>query len=431
MNILVIGTGYVGTTTALVFAEMGHKVTGLDIDEKKIRDLQNAKMPFYEPGLLELLLKNLKSGSINFTTNTEEAIKNNEIIFICVGTPSAKNGQADLKYVREVAYSIGKYINGYKVIVDKSTVPVGTAEMVEGWIIDKSKGEQTFDVVSNPEFLKEGSALYDALHPDRIVIGANSNKAYKIMNELYSGVDCPIVETSPRTAEMIKYAANSFLALKISYINEIARLCEELDINVIDVSKGIGLDKRIGPSFLQAGIGYGGSCFPKDVKALLESGKVHSIDLSLLDNAITINETQPIYFLQKIKREIGTFNGKTVAILGLSFKPNTDDVRESPSIRIIQELLKEGAIIKVHDPVVILPEEKTVKQKNHIEETIENAEVIILCTDWDHYKNFDWEDISTRSKVRCFCDGRNCLESHLFSSQGIQYIGVGTKRKGG
>ena len=425
MNILVIGTGYVGTTTALVFAEQGHQVMGVDIDEKKISSLKAGKLHFYEEGLEELLCKHLAQDNICFTTNMEEAIQKNEIIYICVGTPSKQDGSADLTYVEQVARAIGTYMNEYKVVVTKSTVPVGTAEKVTNWILESKQASHEFDVVSNPEFLREGSALYDALHPDRIVVGASSPKAFGKMKELFYNVKSPYMETTQRAAELIKYAANSFLALKISYINELARLCDQLNININDVAKGMGLDNRIGVSFLGAGIGYGGSCFPKDVNALINTAQSHSILLSILKSAVSINKTQPLYVLEKMKQILGGWDERTVAVLGLSFKAGTDDTRESPSLFIIDYLVKQGVCVKVHDPVAKCMLDKA-QQFPTIEEAVSGADAVFICTDWLQYKEFAWESIKSEMKQSIVFDGRNCLDKEKMKHLGFMYHGVGS-----
>lgn len=355
MKILIIGTGYVGTTTGLIFCEMGHQVTGLDLDDKKIKALEAGKLHFYEPGLEDLLTKHVGANNISFTKKVKKAVKENDVIFICVGTPQGVDGSADLSFVKNVAESIGENMDNYKVIVTKSTVPVGTAELVTKWIRKKQNDPIPFDVVSNPEFLREGSAVLDALNPDRIVIGTTSEKARAIMRDLYKDFHCPIVETNPRASEMIKYAANSFLALKISYINELARLCNRLQINVNDVSKAIGLDHRIGPHFLNAGLGYGGSCFPKDVSALIQIARTNGRPLSILESAAKVNKEQTDYFIEKIKQALGgNLQSKTIAVLGVAFKANTDDTREAPSLVIIKQLLEEKVNLRVHDPIVKL-----------------------------------------------------------------------------
>ncbi|MFD2616330.1 UDP-glucose dehydrogenase family protein [Terrilactibacillus laevilacticus] len=424
MNILVIGTGYVGATTGLVFSEMGHKVTGLDLDKNKINKLEKGELHFFEPGLEEILKKHIDGENITFTTDPITAIKENEIIFICVGTPQDGDGSANLRYVKNVAETIGKYMNTYKVIVDKSTVPVGTAALVENWVKEYQKNDIPFDVVSNPEFLKEGSALQDALNPDRIVIGSLNEKATNMMKSLYKDFTCPIIITSPKAAELIKYAANSFLALKISYMNELARLCDVLDININDIAKGIGLDRRIGKYFLQAGIGYGGSCFPKDVNALLKTAKDSQVELTILNAAVNTNKTQVNYLLKKIKKVLGKLKGKTIGILGLTFKPNTDDMREAPALKVISLLLDAGAKVKVHDPVVKIGI-KNVIQSDDVYQTLKDTDAVILCTEWEMYKNLDWLKMKSLVDSPIIFDGRNMLNKETVEKIGFDYYGIG------
>jgi len=424
MNILVVGTGYVGTTTALIFAEQGHLVTGLDVDIGKIESLREGKLYFYETGLEALLNKHLQRKSLKFTTNVKEAIEENEMIYICVGTPQKQDGSANLVYVKQVAKSIGTFMNGYKTIVTKSTVPVETAERVADWVRESQTVPYEFDVVSNPEFLREGSALYDALHPDRIVVGASTERAFTKMRKLFGNVACPYIETTTRASELIKYAANAFLALKISYINELARLCDELGINVTEVAKGMGLDKRIGTSFLGAGIGYGGSCFPKDVNALLNKATERSMPLSILQSAVNVNSQQPFYFLGKMEAVLGGWSQKTIAVLGLSFKADTDDMREPPSLVIIDYLLQKGVQVKVHDPVCTLSSQNA-QQCASIEETLTDADAVLICTDWSQYKTAQWSALKEKMRKPVIFDGRNCLPSAEMRSQGIAYYGVG------
>ncbi|MEH7156540.1 UDP-glucose dehydrogenase family protein [Neobacillus drentensis] len=422
MNILIVGTGYVGTTTGLIFCELGHKVTGLDLDLQKIQALQAGKLHFYEPGLEDLLKKHTDAKNINFTNQTENAIKANDVIFICVGTPQGTDGNADLSFVKNVAQSIGQHMNQYKVIVTKSTVPVGTAALVTSVIAENQSTPIPFDVVSNPEFLREGSALQDALHPDRIVIGTTSETAKAIMRELYKDFSCPVVETHPTASEMIKYAANSFLALKISYINELARVCDKLSINVNDVSNGIGLDHRINPHFLKAGMGYGGSCFPKDVNALIYTAQQQGTPLSILEAVVNVNAEQPIYFIEKIKQALGgELKNKTIAVLGLSFKANTDDTRESPSFTLIERLLAEKAIVKTHDPMV---KSGVPHQMLTIEETVTGADALVLATDWKEYKKLHWESVKPLMKQPVIFDGRNMLDKDQVQKLGFYYFGI-------
>ncbi|WP_410514012.1 UDP-glucose/GDP-mannose dehydrogenase family protein [Paenibacillus sp. BR2-3] len=428
MNILVIGTGYVGTTTALVFAEMGWNVTGLDTDSLKINQLKQGNLHFYEPGLEELLRKHMQSGHLQFTTDKDQAINNNDIIFICVGTPSGPDGNADLSYVQQVAEDIGHASNRYKLIINKSTVPVGTQERVTSWIKSAQIESHPFDVASNPEFLREGKALIDALNPDRIIIGSNHERATHLILTLYQSVNCPVVVTTPRTAELIKYASNAFLATKISYINEMARLCDKLGVHVKDVAEGIGLDPRIGQSFLQAGIGYGGSCFPKDVSALLLTAKANDTELSLLEKVVSVNQTQHLYLLDKVRERLETLAHKKIAVLGLAFKPETDDIREAPASRVIQSLLSEQAYVSVFDPVAPLEPyllQQPITWSATPEDALQHADAVILCTEWAIYQQIDWVQMKNIMNQPNMFDGRNMLEATLMKSIGFYYQGIG------
>lgn len=425
MNVLVIGTGYVGTTTGLVLCEKGHRVTGLDIDQKKVDALTSGELHFYEQGLPELLKKHLSEKNISFTTDPKTAIEKNDMIFICVGTPKHEDGSADLRAVHAVAKLIGTYMNNYKVVINKSTVPVGTADIVRDIIKEQNKNVP-FDVVSNPEFLREGTALFDALHPDRIVIGSTSKKATEMMKKLYQDESAPILETTPKAAELIKYASNSFLALKISFINELARLCDTLEIDIDEISKGIGLDHRIGPHFLKAGIGYGGSCFPKDVSALITTAKEYGMKLTILEEVESINHSQPLYFIKKLEQTLGELQNKRIAVLGLAFKPGTDDTRESPSFVIIDELLQRGCTVRVHDPIVQLLNPH-VEQLSSVLETVTGVDAILLCTDWEEYKLLDWSKLKNAVNQRYFFDGRNIFLKQEMEQLGFNYEGVGKK----
>ncbi|MCK6256779.1 UDP-glucose/GDP-mannose dehydrogenase family protein [Fictibacillus sp. KIGAM418] len=427
MNVLIIGAGYVGTTTGLLFAELGHSVTVIDVDQKKINDLQKGKLFFYEPGLDTLLTKHLASGKITFENDHQRAIKDNNLIFICVGTPQNQDGSANLHFLREASEFIASNLNEYKIIVIKSTVPAGTSKQVKLWIENTKKDPVSFDVLSNPEFLREGNALHDALYPDRIILGSENDKATALLQELYKGIKSPFFVTTPSAAELIKYTANSFLATKISFINEIAILCDKLHINVQDVAKGVGLDLRIGQLFLEAGIGYGGSCFPKDVLALIDTAKKNNIDLSILEKVHAINENQPGYLFKKVKTRLISLAAKKIAVLGLSFKAQTDDIRQSPSLKIIQNLINEGAIVEVHDPVAKLPGNlvDTVCQKDSAEEAITNADAILICTDWPQYKNINWAGIKNKMNSPIIFDGRNMLNTAEMRSIGYIYEGIG------
>jgi len=428
VNILVVGVGYVGTTTALLFAELGFKVTGFDTDMDKIQALKEGKLPFFEPGLDTLLDKHVQLGSLTFTTDPAQAIREHQVIFICVGTPSQANGSTDLTYIQKVAETIGTYMESYKLIVMKSTVPIGTHKKVSQWVTDSQHEHLPFDIVSNPEFLREGSAVHDSFHPDRIVIGSDSETAAQQIRMLYQSIDCPLVMTNPSTAEMIKYASNAFLATKISYMNELARLCDQVDVSISTVAHGMGLDARIGRSFLRAGIGYGGSCFPKDVFSLLHTAKDYGIELNLIRSVVEVNNTQCQYFMKRLRSKLGILRGKRIAILGLSFKPGTDDMREAPALTIIKELLGCGSFLKVHDPVAKLPDgwkNHAIKQYESIEETLLSAHAVILCTEWSDYVEGDWQAWGQLLKLPYLFDGRNVLNRSQLESWGLNYNGIG------
>lgn len=429
MSILIMGMGYVGLTTALVFSELGWKVTGMDPDERKINSLLQGALPFYEPGLGTLLKKHLHA-NMSFSSDPKTAVQQHSFVFLCVGTPSQTDGSANLGYIQQAAEWIGKYMQEYKLIVVKSTVPIGTQEKIARWIQDAQPLPIPFDVISNPEFLREGTALHDALSPDRIIIGSNSEQAAEQLKQLYVKLDCPVQITTPKTAEIIKYAANAFLATKISFVNELARFCDKIGVNISDVSEGIGMDHRIGKHFLRAGIGYGGSCFPKDVKALLFTAKEKQAQLTILEKVFQVNETQFLYFLDNLERQLASFQGKTIAILGLAFKPDTDDLRESPALSVIKSLVEKQAVVRAHDPVAKLPStflSDKVIQCETIEETVSQADAVILCTEWPEYRKTNWGELKKRMKQHYFFDGRNVLSSEQMSAWGFHYQGIGNR----
>ncbi|WP_127530329.1 UDP-glucose dehydrogenase family protein [Paenibacillus kobensis] len=428
MNILIIGTGYVGATTAMVFAESGWQVTGLDVDAGKIERLRQGRLHFHEPGLEDLIAKHVSSGRLLFTTDKETAIAGHEVIFICVGTPSQPDGNADLRYIRQASEDIGHWMNGYKLVVTKSTVPIGTQEQVKAWIEAAQRQPHLFDVASNPEFLREGKAVEDALRPDRIVIGTDNAKAAEQLLTLYQSFQCPRIITTPRTAELIKYASNAFLATKITYMNELARLCDEFEVNVNEVATGMGLDPRIGPSFLQAGLGYGGSCFPKDVLELVMTARKLQVPLRILEEVMEVNRTQFTYLLDKARTRLGDFANKNIAILGLAFKPDTNDIREAPALRIIHELLLEQANVRLFDPVATLPAHasyQAVTVCSLVEEALHNADAVILCTEWPAFGQLDWENLKGHLKQLNFFDGRNMMDARLMRGIGFYYQGIG------
>ncbi|NQT49959.1 UDP-glucose/GDP-mannose dehydrogenase family protein [Candidatus Kuenenbacteria bacterium] len=427
MNILVVGSGYVGLVSGTCFAELGHKVFCIDIDEKKINSLQSGKIPFYEPELADLVIKNIQSQSITFTTKLAESLNQADLVLICVGTPPKQTGQADLKYIFQAVEEIGKNLTKYTVIVTKSTVPVGTAQKIKKIISKNYNGE--FDVASCPEFLREGSAVKDFMNPDRIVIGTENQRASDLSNELHEKLDCPKLETNLETAEMIKYASNAFLATKISFINEIANVCENVGADVEQVAEGMGLDTRIGKAFLRAGIGYGGSCFPKDVRALHHVAGQTGYPFQLLKAVVEVNNQQRWLFYKKIKDELKCLENKTIAVWGLSFKPDTDDVRESIAIDIIEKLVEDGANVKAYDPEAMKNTQEILGDKIQYcftaDFALENADCLVIITDWDEFKLVKFENIKSKMKTPLIIDGRNMFDGEKLSSQGIKYISVG------
>ncbi len=438
MNIAVIGTGYVGLVGAAIFADWGNKVIGIDIDAEKIRKIQEGIMPIYEPGLSEVVLSNIEAGRLSFTTSLAEGIKDAELVFICVGTPQdEKTGAANLSYVWAVAKEIGENISDYKVIVTKSTVPVGTNEKVRAIVAKYAPEGLEFDVASNPEFLREGSSIDDMRHTDRVVIGSDSKKALAKLRALYEHLDTEIVETDLRSAEMIKYASNSFLATKISFINEMAQLCERTGADVSKVAIGMGLDKRIGKSFLYAGIGYGGSCFPKDVSALYKTSTDHAYDFRILRAVMDVNERQMNYLLDKVIDRYGkNLTGYTFAILGLAFKSNTDDIRASVSIRMAQALRGYGAALKVYDPQAQENARKvlgdvSIDYMDEMYSAMEGADALFLLTEWDDFRHLDLAKTKAQLREPVIFDGRNLLDKDELESEGITYYAIGKRTNGG
>ena len=442
MNITIIGTGYVGLVTGACFAEMGSSVTCVDIDKAKIENLKKGILPIYEPGLENLVIQNCKEGVLNFSTNLEKASENSSIFFIAVGTPPGEDGSADLQYVIKVAEQIGRIINEYSVIVDKSTVPVGTADKVKQTIrkqLDIRGSDLEFDVVSNPEFLKEGAAVNDFLKPDRIVVGADSKQAAKTMKRLYAPFSRnrdKLILMNVRDAEMTKYAANSMLATKISFMNEISNICERLRVDVENVRKGIGSDSRIGYSFIYPGCGYGGSCFPKDVQALIRTSRDSGLEPELLNSVEKRNTIQKYLLPLKIKQCFGEdLSDKTFGIWGLSFKPGTDDLREASSLILIEQLLKSGASIKAYDPVAMdqakkeFPPEwfknRQLEFSDNQYSAIENTDALILVTEWKTFRQPDFKQLSNRMKQKIIFDGRNQYDPEEVREYGFEYHGIG------
>lgn len=431
MKIAMFGTGYVGLITGTCLASFGNNIICVDVDEEKINTLNNGEIPIFEPGLRDMVEINTREKRLSFTTDAKYAIEKSDVIFIAVGTPPDENDKADLKYVYQVAETIGKYMDGYKVIVDKSTVPVGTADKVKEVIKQNQKTPVEFDLVSNPEFLREGNAITDFQNPDRVVIGVENGRATEIMMDVYKGIERtgkPILFTDIKSAELIKYASNAMLSLRISFMNQLSPLCEKMGADIKMVAKGMGLDSRIGPRFLQAGIGYGGSCFPKDVKALGETLKEHGCNAELLDAVDIINERQKKHLIPKVQTLVPDLKDKKIAVWGLAFKPKTDDMRGAPSIVIIKELQKLGANVKAFDPVAIKESKKHLKNIEYGEnpyDTIKDCHALVICTEWDEFRSLDLQAIKTLLKEPNVIDGRNIYEPKEMAELGFNYMGVG------
>jgi UDPglucose 6-dehydrogenase len=431
MKITVVGTGYVGLVTGTCFAETGNDVTCVDIDANKITKLKNGEITIYEPGLEKIFLRNLKEERLHFTTDLAAGVKDATIIFLALPTPPGEDGSADMKYILGVSEDLGKILTDYKVIVDKSTVPVGTAEKVQAAVAKNYKGE--FDVVSNPEFLREGVAVDDFMKPDRVVIGTNSDRARKVMGDLYAPFvrqGNPVIFMDERSSELTKYAANSFLAVKISFMNEIARLCEKLGADVDMVRKGIGSDERIGKRFLFPGIGYGGSCFPKDVQALVKSSSDVNYEFEILNAVMKVNEIQKLHLIPGIKKYFNNnLKGKKFALWGLAFKPNTDDIREAPALYMIDALTKEGATVCAFDPEAMKNVKGVIGDKieyaNNQYDTLKNADALIIATEWNEFRTPDFSKIATSLKNKAIFDGRNLFDLAAIKDLGFHYESVG------
>ena len=429
MNICIIGSGYVGLVTGACFADLGNNVICVDNNESKILKLKKGIMPIYEPGLDELVKRNVKEGRLSFSSKLREGVKRSEVIFISVGTPSKDNGDADLTYVENVAREIALAMPSYRLIVEKSTVPVNTGEWVEHTINVFNKRKIKFDVASNPEFLKEGSAIADFMNPDRIVVGVRSKKAADILRELYKPLKAQIVVTDIKSAELIKHASNSFLATKISFINAVANICDKVGADISDVARGMGLDRRISKDFLNAGIGFGGSCFPKDLAAFIHIAEKIGYDFGLLKEVFSVNREQKKLAIKKIEGLLWNLPKKTVGILGLSFKPGTDDLREAPSLEIIEALLKEGVRIKAYDPVAMS------KAREHLKggvkfckdayEVARNSDCLVVATEWNEFKELDFKKIKKLMRQAIVVDGRNIYDPLEMKKLGFRYVGMG------
>ncbi|TDU72944.1 UDPglucose 6-dehydrogenase [Prosthecobacter fusiformis] len=430
MKLTIIGSGYVGLTTGACFAEVGHQVLCVDNDEAKVKSLQAGEIPIFEPGLESLVRKNVAARRLQFTTSTEEGVDHGEVLFIAVPTPPQADGSVDLSFIEKVAREIAQYLSSYRVIVDKSTVPVKTGERVASTIRRHAKPGAEFDVVSNPEFLREGCAVADLMRPDRIVIGGNSDRALALMQKIYEPFVAPVLVTDINSAELIKHAANSFLALKISYINALAEICEVSGADVLKVAEGIGADKRIGRGFLNAGLGYGGSCFPKDVSAFIAIAEQLGLPFDLLKEVQKINIRQVDRFLDAIREALWVLKDKKIAVWGLSFKPNTDDVRSSVAVNLVERLVAEGALVSAYDPQAMpkaaeLPMASKIRFASSALDAAADAEVLIIATEWPEFASADLASLRSTMRTPLIFDGRNLLDPVAVRDFGFQYRGIG------
>ncbi|VAX15218.1 UDP-glucose 6-dehydrogenase [hydrothermal vent metagenome] len=428
MRLCVIGSGYVGLVTAAVFADLGNDVACVDVDEKKIESLNNRVMPIYEPGLEEMVTRNMDEGRVSFSTDVDSGVKGADVVFICVGTPPKDDGETDLSYIESAARTIGERLNGYKIVVNKSTVPVGTGDLVRRVINETKTTDANFDVVSNPEFLREGSAIGDALNPDRVVIGAPTKEVAVKLLELYATLGSPMLITDVESAEIIKYASNSFLATKISFINAIADICEKVGANVNDVAKGMGADRRIGKEFLNAGLGFGGSCFPKDVLSLIHTSGKLGAEFSLLKEVVKINEERVNHFVHRVIDRFPDVASCTFGVLGLAFKPDTDDMREAKSIDIIKQLTAHGAKVRAYDPVSMDNAAKEMPDITYCDsayDALTGVDAMIVVTEWREFKLLDMERIKGLMKTPVIFDGRNVYDAGRVRSAGFEYFSIG------
>jgi len=431
MQIAVIGTGYVGLVTGVCFAEFGVDVTCVDVDTEKIERLSAGVMPIYEPGLEQIVTKNVQAGRLRFTTDVKQAVEQALVIFLAVGTPPKADGSPDLSFVEAAARSVAENMNGYKVIVTKSTVPIGTGEYIRGLIRENRKSRVNFGIVSNPEFLREGAAISDFMRPDRVVIGSADEEAIAIMRDLYRPlylIEAPFVVTSLEAAELTKYAANAFLATKISFINEIATLCESIGCDVHDVARAIGMDKRIGSKFLHPGPGFGGSCFPKDTQALASVARQFNCDSLLVDAVIEVNRRQRQAMVPKIEKLVGTLKNTTVAVLGLAFKPETNDMREAPSVEIIRGLVASGASVRAYDPVAMTEARQLLPDIAYAEDeyaAVKDADALVFVTEWNQFRALDMTRIRDLMKSAKIVDLRNIYDPADMRELGFEYVGVG------
>jgi UDPglucose 6-dehydrogenase len=434
MKLAVIGTGYVGLVSGVCFAQKGNEVICVDLEQHKIDMLNRAESPIYEPGIEELIALNLEAGRLEFTSDLADAVRRSDIVILAVGTPSLANGEANLSYIEQAAADVGKAMNGYKIIMTKSTVPVGTNEKIKDVLARHTS--LSFDIVSAPEFLREGSAINDTLHPDRIIIGLDNTGLRETMVTLHQVFTDKIYVTDIRSAEMIKYASNAFLATKISFINEIANICEKVGADVTCVADGMGMDKRIGSSFLQAGIGYGGSCFPKDTNALIQIAGNVDYEFKLLKSVVEVNTDQRFMIVSKLRESLGQLNGVSIGIWGLAFKPNTDDIREAPALEIVETLIQAGAIVKLYDPIAMDKFKERVDHPNIMwcsspQQAAEGSDAVCLLTDWEEFKKVDLVQLASILHKPVLIDGRNVFAEEQIQGSGLEYYSVGRPRMSG
>ncbi len=428
MKLSVIGTGYVGLVTAACFADLGHTVVGMDRDVERIRVLQGGTVPFYEPGLAEMLESVQKAGRLRFTTDMQDAVRQSDIVFITVGTPAREGGDADMTAVSAAAEEIAGSLTDYRLIVEKSTVPVRTGERIRDQIQLLTRGKIPFDVACNPEFLREGSAVHDFLHPDRIVLGVRSERSGRLLRELYEPFNCPILVTDLTTAELIKHASNAFLAMKISYINAVSAVCERVGADICQVAEGMGYDRRIGRGFLDAGVGYGGSCFPKDVAAFIQIARDAGYEFRLLQEVARVNEDQREILVRHLRDALWVLANRTIAILGLAYKPNTDDIREAPAVSIIDRLCREGAIIRAYDPVAEANAQRVLPQITCCSDPYDAArgsDAVVLLTEWEEFRSLDLMRLREVMRRPVLIDGRNILDPRAARALGFHYAGMG------
>ncbi|MEA4903133.1 UDP-glucose/GDP-mannose dehydrogenase family protein [Desulfitobacterium sp.] len=424
MNICVVGAGYVGLTTSAALAEFGHDVQCVDIEQSKIEMLNQGLIPIYEPGLEELIQRNVQNGNLHFSFDVNEGIKNNQIILIAVGTPPKEDGSSDLGYVHNVLELILSTIQDYKIVITKSTVPPGTNEWIHQRFLDEGIDEKLFDIVSNPEFLREGAALWDIFHPNKIVFGTKTKRPIKVLKKLYQRGRTPLIFTSLTGAEMIKYASNAFLATKISFANETARICDAYNVEYPDVAQGLGTDPRIGRDFLNAGLGFGGSCLPKDLRSLKYSAQRKNVDTRLLDAVLEINNSQVDLYLRKLNTFLPDLTDKKITVWGVTFKPNTDDLRFSPAIALINELINKGAHVHTYDPVVQLQLPGICCHADQYE-SVTDSDALIIATEWEQFHNSNWAEVKSGMSGSIILDARNCLEAEIIRKNGLIYLGVG------